>query len=77
MQVKKIRWFASAWDIKNLNFLDKFNLEFNKVASAMIVVKFLEECPRKKHTFISTGMSSEENISTAIEYLKKIIVVLN
>ena len=72
-KLKKIRWFASAWDIKSLNFLDKFNLEFNKVASAMIVdLNFLEEVSkRKKHTFISTGMSSEENISTAVEIFKK------
>ena len=72
-KLKKIRWFASAWDTKSLNFLDKFNLEFNKVASAMIVdLNFLEEVSkRKKHTFISTGMSSEENISTAVEIFKK------
>ena len=72
-KLKKIRWFASAWDIKSLNFLDKFNLDFNKVASAMIVdLKFLEEVSkRKKHTFISTGMSSEKNISNAVEIFKK------
>jgi N-acetylneuraminate synthase len=72
-KLKKIRWFASAWDIKSLNFLDKFNLDFNKVASAMIVdLNFLEEVSkRKKHTFISTGMSSEENISNAVEIFRK------
>ena len=72
-KLKKIRWFASAWDIKSLNFLDKFNLDFNKVASAMIVdLKFLEEVSKKKkHTFISTGMSSEKNISNAVEIFKK------
>ena len=72
-KLKKIRWFASAWDIKSLNFLDKFNLDFNKVASAMIVdLNFLEEISkRKKHTFISTGMSSEENISNAVEIFRK------
>ena len=36
---KKITWFASAWDIKSLKFLEKFELKFNKVASAMIVDK--------------------------------------
>ena len=34
---KKIYWFSSAWDLNSLNFLDKYNLKFNKVASAMIV----------------------------------------
>ena len=72
-RLKKIGWFASAWDINSLNFLDKFDLEFNKVASAMIVdLNFLEEISkRKKYTFISTGMSSEENISNAVEIFKK------
>ena len=32
-----IDWFASAWDIKSLNFLDQYNLKYHKIASAMIV----------------------------------------
>ena len=55
-----IEWFASAWDIKSLEFLNNYNLKFNKIASAMIVDhKFLNEVARQnKHTFISTGMST-------------------
>ena len=34
---KKIEWFASAWDLGSQNFLRKFNLKYNKIASAMIV----------------------------------------
>ena len=65
---KKIIWFASAWDDNSLIFLDKYNLKFNKVASAMIVdIEFLKKiASRKKHTFISTGMSSIENIDNAV-----------
>ena len=34
--------------------------------------KFLDEvAKRKKHTFISTGMSSEENIEKAVEIFRK------
>ena len=64
-----IEWFASAWDIKSLMFLDKFNLKYNKIASAMIVDKiFLNEvAKRKKYTFISTGMSTVENIDNAVK----------
>ena len=41
---KNIIWFASAWDVKSLVFLDKFNLKYNKVASAMIThLDFLKE----------------------------------
>ena len=70
---KKIYWFASAWDSNSLNFLDKYNLKFNKVASAMIVDNnFLHEVANKqKHTFISTGMSTLENIVNAVEIFKE------
>ena len=64
-----IKWFASAWDLKSLDFLKKFNLEYNKIASAMIVDKnFLKKvAEEKKHTFISTGMSTMENIKDAVD----------
>ena len=32
-----IEWFASAWDLKSLSFLEKFKSKYNKIASAMIV----------------------------------------
>ena len=68
-----IIWFASAWDIKSLNFLDKFNFKYNKVASAMIVdINFITEvAKRKKYTFISTGMCEMADISKAVEIFKK------
>ena len=69
---KKIEWFCSAWDINSLNFLKKYNLKFNKIASAMIVDKNLLEnvAKEKKHTFISTGMSSIEDINNAVKIFK-------
>ncbi len=68
-----IKWFASAWDLESLKFLDKYDCEFAKVASAMIIDKnFLEEvAKRKKYTFISTGMSTLKNIEDAVEIFKK------
>ena len=30
---KNMKWLASAWDIESLNFLDQYNLPFNKIAS--------------------------------------------
>ncbi len=70
---KSINWFASAWDTNSLEFLEKFNLKFNKIASAMIVdTNFLNEvAKKKKHTFISTGMSTVSNIDNAVEIFKK------
>lgn len=65
----KIVWFASAWDINSLEFLDSFNLKYNKIASAMIVDdNFLKlVAKKKKHTFISTGMSKLEHIDNAVK----------
>ena len=69
---KNIEWFCSAWDINSLNFLKKYNLKYNKVASAMIVDSALlnEVAKEKKHTFISTGMSTKKNIDNAVKIFK-------
>ena len=69
---KSIEWFASAWDFQSLEFLKNFNLKYNKIASAMIIDKiFLEQVARqKKYTFISTGMSTEKNISDAVKIFR-------
>jgi N-acetylneuraminate synthase len=71
-KINKIIWFASAWDIPSLVFLDQYNLKYNKIASAMITHKdFLREvAKRKKYTFISTGMSDYETIDKAVEIFK-------
>jgi N-acetylneuraminate synthase len=70
---KNIKWFASAWDINSLKFLDQFNCEYSKVASAMITSdKFLDEVSkRQKYTFISTGMSDMKIIENAINIFTK------
>ena len=68
-----IEWFASAWDLESQNFLRQFNCKYNKVASAMIVYESLlkEIASEKKHTFISTGMSSIQHIDRAVEIFRK------
>ena len=70
---KNIEWFASAWDSKSLEFLDKYNLNYHKVASAMIIDKELLKniAQRKKHTFISTGMSTEGDVDTAVKIFQE------
>jgi len=70
---KKIIWFASAWDTDSQKFLKKYNLKYNKIASAMLtnldlLQKVAEE---KKLTFISTGMSTFKDIEKAIKIFKK------
>jgi len=70
---KGIIWFASAWDIDSQHFLRKYNCKYNKVASAMLTHKDLLEAvaEEKKYTFISTGMSTMEEIEKAVNVFKK------
>jgi len=69
---KGIEWFASAWDLESQKFLSQFNLKYNKIASAMIVFDDLlkEVASEGRHTFISTGMTREEDISRAVDIFK-------
>lgn len=70
---KKIDWFASAWDEESQKFLSGYDLAYNKIASAMLTHKnILEMVAREgKHTFISTGMSSFEQIDRAISVFER------
>jgi len=70
---REIKWFASAWDVDSQRFLRKFELEYNKIASPMIVSQELlnEVASEGRHTFISTGMSSERDIDCAVEIFTK------
>ena len=69
---KGINWFASAWDLESQKFLKQFNLNYNKIASAMIVYEELlkEVASEGKHTFVSTGMTTEEDIRRAVDVFK-------
>ena len=70
---KNINWFASAWDLKSQLFLRQFNCKYNKIASAMLVnldlLKMVSE--EKKHTFISTGLSSMDDIEKAVKIFRE------
>jgi len=70
---KGIDWFASAWDLESLEFCKQFNFKYNKIASAMIVdLELVEEIAKqKKYTFISTGMSTRDDIISAVNIFRK------
>jgi len=70
---KKIPWYLSCWDIDSQIEMRKFKTKYNKVASAMLIhTKLLETIAEEgKHTFISTGMSTMNDISKAIKIFKK------
>jgi N-acetylneuraminate synthase len=69
---KRIQWSASAWDIDAQLFLQQFNCTFNKVASPMLghipLLKLIAS--EKKRTFISTGMSTLEEIDEVVKIFK-------
>ena len=70
---KKIPWFVSCWDVGSQIQMRKFKTKYNKVASAMLVhekiLKTIAE--EKKHTFISTGMSTLKEIENAVKIFRK------
>jgi len=72
-KLKKIYWFVSCWDIDSQIEMQQFKTKYNKVASAMIVHKKLLEviAEERKHTFISTGMSTMKDISNAVKIFRK------
>ena len=65
---KGIDWSASAWDVESQHFLSQFNLPFNKVASPMLGHKPLLRliAAEGRKTFISTGMSTIEEIDEVV-----------
>jgi N-acetylneuraminate synthase len=71
-RLRGIEWFASAWDLESLAFLRKYDLPYNKVASAMLTNDaFVSAVAAEgKTTFVSTGMSSYEDIDRAIEVVR-------
>ena len=70
---KKINWFVSCWDIESQKSLRKFKTKYNKVASAMLVHEKLLHtiAQERKYTFISTGMSTLNEIEKAVKIFKK------
>jgi len=70
---KNIEWYASSWDIDSQKFLRQYNLKHNKVASAMLTHKKLLDviAEEQKNTFISTGMSTIDEIKNAVTIFEK------
>jgi N-acetylneuraminate synthase len=68
-----IDWFASAWDSESQYFLRNYKLKYNKIASTMLTnIHFLEMvAEEKKHTFISTAMSTYKEIDAAVDIFKE------
>jgi N-acetylneuraminate synthase len=70
---KPLVWTASAWDVKSLDFLLKFNVPFVKIASACLTDHdlIIEAARSKVPVVLSTGMSEIEEIDKAVELLEE------
>jgi N-acetylneuraminate synthase len=68
-----IEWFASAWDVESQHFLRKYGLRYSKIASPMLThLELLETvAEERKVTFVSTGMSSWEEIDQAVRIFER------
>ena len=69
---KGIEWSASAWDLESQDFINKFKVPFNKVASAMNTnLDFIEKVAKEgKLTFLSTGMSTLDDVKNSVDIFR-------
>jgi len=73
-----IRWFASCWDELSVEFIQQFDIPCFKIASASLTDEGLLRRTRAagKPIVLSTGMSSLEQIDTAVETVGSTDLVL-
>lgn len=77
-RAKNILWFASPWDEGSVDFLEQFNPPAYKIASASLTDESLLRHVRaaRKPVFLSTGMSTMDEIDAAVRVLGKEDLVL-
>lgn len=66
-----IDWFASSWDIPSLEFIERFDPPAHKIPSALLTDLELLRAYRAtgKPLIVSTGMSTLDQIKTALELI--------
>jgi len=75
---RKILWSASCWDYKSYDFINRFNVPFFKIPSALLTNDLLLKYAKSlnKPIIISSGMSTLKQIDHAIKILGKKNVIL-
>ena len=73
-----IMWFASAWDIESVDFLEQFNVPCHKLSSACLTdIELIRKMKSTgKPILISTGMSTYEQIDRAYNEAGKENIIL-
>ena len=77
-RASKIAWFASCWDEKSVDFINRFSPPCYKIASASLTDDRLLRHTRAtgKPIILSTGMSTLEQIDHAVDVLGKDDLIL-
>ena len=72
---KNIGWFASVWDLESVDFMKQY-VDYCKIPSAHLTNNLLLRYTRENFSFIllSTGMSTEKEIVTAVELLNPDVI---
>ncbi|WP_408999039.1 N-acetylneuraminate synthase family protein [Syntrophus buswellii] len=75
---KRIPWFASCWDERSVDFIERFDVPCYKIASPSLTDDDLIRYTRSrgKPVILSTGMSSLEQIDHAVDVLGREDLVL-
>lgn len=79
---KSILWSASCWDLSSLDFIEKYNVPFLKIPSALITHRrYLEKIKELKDkkgvpVFVSTGMSDTNLVKKMVDFLGEDNLVL-
>ena len=70
---KPLDWTASVWDLDSIEFLMKYNPPFIKIPSAHLTNKevLIETCKSGTPIIASTGMSTLEEVDSAVNLLEK------
>jgi N-acetylneuraminate synthase len=70
---KPIDWSASVWDVDSLEFILQYDVPFIKIPSALLIDSELlkQVAQSRKTVFLSTGMSTVEEIDVAFNILLK------
>ena len=73
LEKNKVNWFASAFDKKSVDFLEKLKCKAYKIASPEITdINLIEYIAKKnKPIILSTGMSDIKDINLALSIVKK------
>lgn len=69
-----IDWTSSVWDLPSVEFINSYDIKYNKIPSAMLTNKELLEkvASYGRYTFVSTGMSTMQDIDEAVEIFKAV-----